>query len=453
MRDAVPALLEKVLARPRDKHHEARRHAKAHKALAIVACLALAMQTGMLLISLFGPPLPYTIRNAGPEPIDSPHFADILAKLTGGGWSENNRVDVLTNGNAFYEAELDAIAQAKRFVHIECYIFEKGRVTDRILNALEQRAAAGVEVRVVIDAVGSTAFPKKRFEKLESLGGRVGWYHPLRWYSWPRANNRTHRELTVVDGVVAFAGGAGFADQWLFDHRDDPQWRDTMVRIEGPAAADLNATFAENWLESADGEVLLAPEYYPALPGPGGTRALVVTSSPMVGQSTEARVFFQALVAKSAHAIHITNPYFLPDRNLRQELVKAVQRGAEVTILVPGARNDHLLTRRSSRALYGDLLKGHARIFEYQPSMIHAKIALFDGKWAVAGSTNLDSRSFGLNDEVNVAMPDPAVVARFEQDFQRDLARSREISYEEWSHRPWWEKLEEWCGWLIQKQE
>jgi len=453
MGNAVPALLEKVLPRPRNKHHEARRHAKAHKTLAVVACLALAMQTSLLFISLFAPPLPYTIANPGSEPIDSPQFGEILSKLTGGGWSDHNRVDVLTNGNAFYQAELDAIAQAKKFVHIECYIFQKGQVADRILNALEQRAAAGVEVRLVIDAVGSTGFPKKRLERLQQLGGRVGWYHQLRWYSWPRANNRTHRELTVVDGVVAFAGGAGFADQWLFDHRDDPQWRDTMVRVEGPAAADLNATFAENWLESAGGEVLLAPEYFPPLPGPGGTRALVVTSSPMAGQSTEARVFFQALVSKAAHAIHITNPYFLPDRNLRQELVKAVQRGAEVTILVPGARNDHLLTRRSSRALYGDLLKGHARIFEYQPSMIHAKIALFDGKWAVAGSTNLDSRSFGLNDEVNVAMPDPDVVERFEQDFQRDLARSREITYEQWSHRPWWEKLEEWCGWIIQKQE
>ena len=120
---------------------------------------------------------------------------------------------------------------------------------------------------------------------------------------------------------------------------------------------------------------------------------------------------------------------------------------------MPGAKNDHLLTRRSSRALYGDLLKGGARIFEYQPSMIHAKIALVDSQWAVVGSTNLDSRSFGLNDEVNVAMPDPAVTARLEQDFQRDLARSRQVSYDQWKGRPWWEKVQEWCGWLIQNQE
>jgi cardiolipin synthase A/B len=448
----VPALLDKVIARPRNEHHRLQRHAKAHKALAVLATIALIMQTSLLLLSLFAPPLPYSIWNPGAESITDPQFGEILAKLTGGGWSDHNRVDVLTNGNEFYAAELDAIRQAKRFVHIECYIFQQGRVTDQFINALEDRARNGVEVRLVIDAVGSNGFPKKRFETLERYGGHVGWYHSLRWYSWPRVNNRTHREIVVVDGAVAFAGGAGFADQWLLQVKNDPQWRDTMVRVEGAAAADLSATVAENWLE-ASGEVLVAPEYFPAAAGTGGTRALVVTSSPMVGQSTEARVLFQALVAKAAHTIHITNPYFLPDRNLRQELVKAVQRGADVTILVPGAMNDHLLTRRSSRALYGDLLRGGARIFEYQPSMIHAKIALFDGQWAVAGSTNLDSRSFGLNDEVNVAMPDPAVVARLEQDFQHDLARARRISYEEWKRRSWLEKAEEWCGSIIQKQE
>jgi cardiolipin synthase len=449
---AVPALIDRIVPRPRDKHHEARRHATAYKVLSVCAIVALILQTSMLFISLFGDPLPYNIANPGAEPIDSPEFGRILGQLTGGGWSQTNKVDVETNGGAFYEAELAAIAQAKRFVHIECYIFQKGRVADRFLNALEERAASGVEVRMVIDSVGSTGFPKQRFEKLQSLGGRVAWYHPIRWYNWTRMNNRTHREMVVVDGAVAFAGGAGFADQWLLNQKQDPQWRDTMLRFQGPAAADLNATFAENWLE-ASGDVIVAPEYFPDHPGQGGTRTLVVTSSPMAGRSTEARVLFQALVAKAARTIHITNPYFLPDKSLRQELVKAVQRGAEVTIVVPGAKNDHLLTRRSSRALYGDLLKAGARIFEYGPSMIHAKIALFDGKWAVAGSTNLDSRSFGLNDEVNVAMPDPAVVARLEEDFQRDLSRSREMTYEQWSRRPIWEKMEEWCGWIIQKQE
>jgi cardiolipin synthase len=448
----VPALLEKVFERPKTKHHEAHKHKTAYKVLSIVALIALMLQTSLLMISLFEAPLPYTISNPGSEPIDSPEFVHILEQLTGADWSEHNRVDVLTNGDAFYAAELAAIARAQHFVHIECYIFQKGRISEQFVQALEQRAEAGVEVRLVIDAVGSAGFPKKRFERLERAGGRVAWYHPLRWYSWPRANNRTHREIVVIDGTVGFAGGAGFADQWRYRVDKDPQWRDTMVRVEGEAAAALNGTFAENWLE-ASGEVLVAPQYFPQTAGGGQTSALVVTSTPMAGRSTEARVFFQALFAKAGTVIHITNPYFLPDKSLRAELVKAVKRGAEVTILVPGAKNDHLLTRRSSRALYGDLLKGGARIFEYQPSMIHAKITLVDGKWAVAGSTNLDSRSFGLNDEVNVAMPDPSIVARLEQDFRRDLTQSRPMSYEEWKSRPWYEKAQEWIGSIIQKEE
>src|SRR5262249_13612697 len=161
-------------------------------------------------------------------------------------------------------------------------------------------------------------------------------------------------------------------------------------------------TFSENWLE-ASGEMLMAPEYFPQVGKRGETRALVVTSSPTSGRSAEARVLLQTLIAKSARSVHVTNPYFLPDKSLRQELVNAVRRGVDVTVLVPGTKADHLLTRRSSRALYGDLLEAHARIFEYQPSMIHAKIALIDGYWAVVGSTNFDSRSFGLNDEINVA--------------------------------------------------
>ncbi len=445
-------LIDRVVKRPENREQADRRRGTGYKVLSVLAIIALVLQTSLLFLSLFENPLPYAIANPGSEPIDSPDFGRILAELTGGAWSDNNRIDVLTDGGAFYTAELDAIAKAQRFVHIECYIFQQGHVTDRFVNALEQRAAAGVEVRLVIDSVGSTAFPKARFDKLKSLGGHVAWYHPIRWYTWPRINNRTHRELVIVDGTTAFAGGAGFADQWLISQKDDPQWRDTMVRIEGDAAASLNATFAENWLE-ASGDVLVAPEYFPQTPGKGTTRAMVVTSSPMSGRSTEARVLFQAMVAKAGSRIHIANPYFLPDESLRRELVQAVKRGAEVTIIVPGAKNDHLLTRRSSRALYGDLLAGGARIFEYDPSMIHAKIALFDGKWALAGSTNLDSRSFGINDEVNVAVPDPALVARLEEDFQRDLARSREMGYEEWKNRPFWEKLQEWCGWVLQRQE
>ncbi len=449
----MPAVLDKIIERPRDKHHEVRRRAKGHKILAIVALLALILQTSMLLLSLFEPPLPYHVFDPGSESIDSPEFARVLAAITGGEDSSGNRAQVLTNGDTFYTAELDAIRGAQRYVFIECYIIQQGKVADQLIAALEERARAGVRVRMVVDAVGSTAFPDSRFDRLRAASGAVGWYHPLRWYSWTRANNRTHRELVIVDGRTAFAGGAGFADQWLYGSGKDPRWRDTMVRLDGEAASGLAASFSENWLEST-GEMLISPEYYPFANGGGTVDAMVVTSSPTSGRSTEARQLFQSLIVKARKTIHITNPYFMPDKSLREALVKAVrERKVDVTILVPGKKNDHLLSRRSSRLLYGDLLQAGARIFEYQPAMIHAKVMIVDGLWAVLGSSNLDSRSFGLNDEVNVAMPDTALAGRLEQDFENDLRQSRRITYEEWKRRPVWQKLEELVGWLLINQE
>ena len=449
----MPALLDRIIPRPVDKHHETHRHARGYKVLAVFALIALVMQSSMLLLSLFEPPLAYSIQDTGPETLDSTEFARELSAITGGGWYRRNRVEVLTNGEVFYAAELEAIRAARRFVFVECYILRQGRLADQLIQALEERAQAGVKVRMVIDAVGATALPDSRFERLRALGGRVEWYHLVRWHSWTRANNRTHRELVIVDGKVGFAGGAGFADQWIYGTGKDPRWRDTMVRLEGEAATGLAVTFAENWLESA-GEMLLGTGYFPFQSGDGQTSALVVTSSPTSGRSTEARMLFQSLMAKATKSIHITNPYFMPDKSLREELVKAIrQRHVDVTIIVPGKKNDHLLSRRSSRLLYGDLLLAGARIFEYQPAMLHVKSLIVDGYWAVVGSTNLDSRSFGLNDEVNVAMPDPSLARRLEEDFDNDLRASRQIHYDEWKRRSPIEKLEELVGWLLINQE
>jgi cardiolipin synthase len=236
-------------------------------------------------------------------------------------------------------------------------------------------------------------------------------------------------------------GGAGFADQWLYDQGHDPRWRDTVLRLEGGAAAGLDGTFSENWLE-ASGEMLVAPQYYPPAAPRGSATTLVVTSSPTSGRSSEARVLIQTLIAKAAHSIEITNPYFLPDKSLRQELAAAVRRGVDVRLLVPGPKADHLLTRRSSRALYGDPLRAGA-----------PKTIVIDGLWALAGSTNLDSRSFTLNDELNIGIPDRTVATQLESDFENDLKVSRQISYQEWKSRPIWEWAEERLGWLLEKEQ
>jgi len=307
----------------------------------------------------------------------------------------------------------------------------------------------------VVDAVGSFTTWKRYFKDLTAAGGRVLFYHPIRWYTLPRINNRTHRELIIVDGKVGFIGGAGFGDHWMYDQGKDGRkrrWRDTMFRVEGPAVRDLQAAFAENWLETS-GEVLADMAYFRWCEEMGDSSAMVVASSPSTGRSARNRMIFQTLLASAQKSIHITTPYFLPDRYARAELIRAVERGVEVKVIVPGKHADHLLTRRSSRRLFGKLLRAGAKIHEYRPSMLHTKALLVDGMWSVVGSTNFDHRSFGINDEVNLAVFDVETAARLESDFAEDLANSKAVNYRDWSRRSLIERGHEWLGWLLERQQ
>jgi cardiolipin synthase len=306
---------------------------------------------------------------------------------------------------------------------------------------------------MVLDTVGSFTTTAAYLQPLVAAGGRVGWYHPIRWHTLPRINNRTHRELVIVDGRVGFIGGSGFADQWLFTRGRRKRWRDTMFRVEGAAVRSLQATFVENWVESS-GEILADPGYFPDCSCDGSAHALVVNSSPTTGLSTRARMLYQTLLASARESVCITTPYFLPDRSLRAELVRAIrERGVDVQVITPGRYSDQLLTRRSSRRLYGTLLEAGAQIFEYQPAMIHTKSLVVDGLWSVVGSTNLDNRSFGLNDEVNLAVRDEGLARRLLEDFSRDRAASRAISHREWLKRPLIERGHELLGWLLERQQ
>jgi cardiolipin synthase len=226
-----------------------------------------------------------------------------------------------------------------------------------------------------------------------------------------------------------------------------------MVRVEGEAVTGLQSIFAENWLESS-GEILTGYEYFPFPKAATRTTAMVVGSAPTTGKSTNARVLFQTLLSSANKTIYITTPYFLPDRSATAELTRAVkERKVDVRIVVPGHHNDHLMTRRSSRRLYGPLLEAGAKIYEYQPAMIHTKSLVIDGLWGIVGSTNFDSRSFGINDEVNLAVLDPAFAKRLEQDFMNDVSQSREITFEQWKKRPHIERAHEWVGSLLERQQ
>ena len=418
----------------------------------VVAIIAIVAQSILLIVALFDPGLRYKIDHAELQDMDRREFLHSLEVVTDAQLSRDARLEVLTNGEQYYEAELAAIREAEHTINLEAYIFQRGEVADRFIGALAERARAGVEVRVVLDGVGSAMTTKRDFAPVIDAGGKLAFYHPLRFTKLPRYNHRTHRELLVIDGLVGFAGGAGVADHWFVTTPDRLRWRDTMVRLEGSVVNHLQATFAENWLEAC-GELIVGNRHFPDCPPAGNSEVLVVNSTPSAGGSSRARVLFQMLLASARKTIHITTPYFLPDRSIAGELVRAVERGVDVKVLVPGRHADHFLTRSSSRLAYGRLLPHGVRIFEYAPTMVHAKILIVDSHWAVFGSTNFDNRSFGLNDEVNVAVCDDGFASRLEEDFQRDVAETHEVSYEQWKDRSLLERGPELLGWLLERQQ
>lgn len=419
----------------------------------IIGLISLALIAASLLAAIFGPSPEYKLTGTTTLPaIHSPEFLKLVEALTDAEVNHNGHLEVLTNGPEFYPAMLEAIHQAQRSINIEAYIFARGEIGAMYLKALAERARAGVQVNLMLDAFGSAMLLKSYFAPVTEAGGKVRWYNKPTWYRMMRVNNRTHRELMIVDGKIGFIGGAGIADQWWKGVKKHPRWRDTMVRVRGNAVWNLQATFAENWL-AASGELLVGEMYFPDIEADGSTAAMVVNSTPTVGGSTRARILFQLLVAGATKSIHVTTPYFLPDRSLMDELCRAVKRGVQVRILVPGVKSDHLLTRSTSRGGYGPLLKAGAEIYEYQPAMIHAKILCVDGLWSVVGSTNFDYRSFGINDEVNLAISDGRVTARLEQDMEKDLTESCRVSLEDWKHRSLRERAPELLGWILERQQ
>ena len=396
----------------------------ATRTLAAIGAGSMVFFGARFLIDFFGSAVPYSMPDKNPAALDSEEFIQFLSLVTDG-TRRHSRITRLKDGIEFYPAYLEAIRRAKYAINLEFYEFKEGQVGSEILAALAERAAAGVEVRVVVDALGSFATRSAYFDGLRAAGGQMCWYHPLRWNTWPKTNNRTHRKLLIVDGETGFIGGAGIADHWLYE-TSVPVWRDTVFCVEGEAVAGLISAFCENWLE-ASGEILSSSKQFGFRATPEGAESFVVSSTPH-GGGTQARILFQALINSARKTIRITTPYFLPDRSARQALIEAIQRGVAVQILTAGPRIDHPTIRRLSHRSVRHLLEAEAEIFEYLPSMIHAKLMTVDGQWNVVGSTNFDHRSFALNDEVNLAVLDAQLAATIEEDFFDDITQSRQLS-------------------------
>ncbi|HXW04228.1 MAG TPA: phospholipase D-like domain-containing protein [Vicinamibacterales bacterium] len=404
----------------------------------------------LVLVFLFAPAIAYHLSRR--TSVHDDNFLYTIQSTCQAFLHDGNRITILTDGAQFYPAMLQAIRQARHSVNMEAYIFQPGRIADQFIEALSERARHGVNVTMVVDAIGSFSLWGRPLRRLRAAGCRVESYQRLRWYSLARINNRTHRELLIIDGRVAFTGGPGVADWWAGPvSRTEGSWRDTMARVEGPVVAALQGVAAENWLECC-GEILTGPEYFPDLAPAGSTTAFVVKSSP-ADRATASRVAFQLLMEGADECVHINTPYFLPDRALRRALVGLARRGVRVSIIVPGSITDQRWVRLASRRIWGELLEAGIRLHEYKGAMMHAKVLVVDNVWAVIGTTNIDNRSFEHNDEVNLAMLDGGVAARLLEDFERDLTACEEVTLEKWRRRPLWEKAVGPFVWILERQQ
>ena len=382
--------------------------------------------------------------------VDDPQFLRSMGTLLGPSVVGGNVVKELINGDEIFPAMLGAIRGAKRSVTFETYIYWSGDIGREFAEALAERAKAGVPVHVLLDWVGSSKLDDDALALMRDAGVEVEKYHPLRWYNLGRVNNRTHRKLLVIDGQTGFTGGVGIADKWRGHARNPGEWRDSHYRVEGPAVAQMQAAFMDNWMK-ARGEVLHGDAFFPPIAPRGEHQAQVFKSSSTEG-SESVRLMYLLSIASAKRSILLSNSYFVPDDLSIATLVAARKRGVRVEVIVPGKEIDTAVTRRASRARWGKLLEAGVEIHEFQPTMYHCKVMIVDGLWTSVGSTNFDSRSFRLNDEANLNIYDAAFAARQSEIFSADKARSRQVTLEQWNHRPLREKLVERAASLLRSQ-
>ncbi len=366
--------------------------------------------------------------------VDSPQFAESLSQLVNAPVERGGSVEVLDNGDGFLPALLRDIRHARETVNILVYVWEDGRMSDQVLDALTQRQYAGVAVRVLLDGLGGDGAPGDRFRALEQAGGRVERYRDASLGSWTRLHRRTHRRAIVIDGAVGFVGGMGISDKWLGGAQDEHHWRDTMFRVTGPMARRLQAAFVGSW-ESSSGEILVLPRAPLDAPVEAGVERFIHHAHSPADDDRSMAYFYLLPILAARERIYLTTPYFVPDGPLQQALRDQARAGVDVRLLVPGPRADHTPTRFAGRNSYQGLLDAGVQIYEYGPTFLHSKVAIVDGRWCIIGSPNLNSRSRRLDEENALAILDGTLGRQLEQRYFADIARSSAVDPGAWRRR------------------
>ncbi len=382
--------------------------------------------------------------------VEHPQFLRTMGLLLGPGMIPGNRVKALHNGNQIFPAMLAAIRGARETITFETYIYWSGEIGRKFADALSERALAGIRVHVMLDWAGCGKLETKFLDELKAATVEVEIYHRLHWYNLARINNRTHRKLLVVDGRIGFTGGVGIADQWEGHAESKDHWRDSHFQIEGPAVAQLQAAFMDNWIKTR-AQVLFGSNYFPELNPVGGSLAQGFKSSRSEG-SASVRLMYLLSIASAARTIRLQAAYFVPDELTIQTFVSARQRGVKIELIVPGPHMDAKIVQNVSRSLWGVLLDAGVEIYEYQPTMYHCKVLIVDEVWVSVGSTNFDDRSFRLNDEANLNIYDAAFAAEQVRVFEDDKGRSRLIARAEIKDRSAFGKMSDNVAGILRRQ-
>jgi len=361
-------------------------------------------------------------------------FLRAAEALTGAPISEGNDAELLINGDEIFPAFLETIRGAEKTLDVETYVYWTGDVADDVADAICERARAGVECNVVLDALGAAKMNRKLVGSMQDSGVNVVLFRPPKPYAVRRLTNRSHRRLLVADGTVGMTGGVGIAAEWTGDAQDPEHWRDTHVRVRGPVVRGMQGAFAEHWLE-ATGSVLAGDEYLPDLePVEGGGKMQFVRSKAGVGDTNVEALYYLA-IASAKRSIDLTAAYFVPRPAFIEALAKAAQSDVRIRILVPGPHIDKGFVRVAGRAAYEALLEAGIEIYEYQRTMLHAKTMVVDDTWSSVGTVNFDNRSFQLHDEVTLCVWSEQFASRLGDAFAHDLEHSDRMQLERWKRR------------------
>jgi len=398
-------------------------------------------------------PEPHELTGPVPATLSTTSRADFVRSMLGihsGQYSAGNEVLTLQNGDEIFPAMLDAIANAEASINLETYVYWSGAIGARFAEALAERAAAGVEVNVLLDWQGSVPMHPELIELMTAAGVVVERFRPVHWYTIDRLNSRTHRKLLVVDGRIGFIGGVGIADKWLGDARNPDEFRELHYRVEGPIVAAMQGAFVFNWVE-ASGHTLQGPAYFPELDtSDDGQLAQLVYST--TGARNVMHLMLMTAISAAQNNIRIGTAYFVPDEIALRQLLAARERGVRVDIMVPGKHTNKDVVRSASRHFWGDLLRAGVNIYEFDPTMYHAKIMVVDDRWTTVGSANFDERSFRLNDEANLNLFGADFAREQIQIFEQDLAKSTPITLEQWEDRPISKKALDWLASVLRVQ-